>query len=106
MATRIEYRPNTHFDEEFGREIQPEMIAIANIVVDTAKSLAPVGATGNYRDGIEVVVAPDGVHVAATDYKSHWIEWGTRDPRRPAKAVIRRAVKGEGLKLNEAKGKG
>lgn len=50
-----------------------------------ARDLAPV-ESGDYRNGIEA----DGNMLNATDWKSHWIEWGSE--HNPAHAVLRNAA--------------
>lgn len=74
--------------------------AIADQIKERAQAIAPV-RTGSYRDSIEVELARDdatGVLMArvnATDFKSHWIEFGTIDT--PAFAPLRRALEGMGV---------
>lgn len=53
---------------------------------DIARTLAPVD-TGRYRDSI----VADGPNLEATDFKAHWIEWGTL--RRRAHATLRTAAR-------------
>ena len=44
-----------------------------------AKSIAPVDE-GDYRDGIRVGRRGNrGVEIEFSDYKSHWVEFGTED---------------------------
>lgn len=73
----------------------PPLKEAAAAAADKAGDLAPVD-DGDYRDGIKVAVGADerGVlaRVNATDFKSHWIEFGTIDT--PAFAPLRRAVLG------------
>lgn len=54
-------------------------LAVARQAVDYAKSIAPVDE-GDYRDGIRVGRRGNrGVVVEFSDYKSHWVEYGTED---------------------------
>lgn len=60
-------------------------LAVAGQAVQYAKSLAPVDE-GDYRDGIRIGRRGNrGVVVEFSDYKSHWVEYGTEDM--PASAV-------------------
>lgn len=84
---------------------QPEIVAakrqLAQEAVTYAKSIAPVAdeahttkggyvdKPGSYRDSIHVeVAATGGVMVVASDFKAHWIEYGTETM--PEQAVMRR----------------
>jgi O-succinylbenzoate synthase len=51
-----------------------------------ARSIAPV-VSGDYRDSIEA----EGPDLVATDFKAHWIEFGTVRTR--AQAVLRTAAR-------------
>lgn len=54
-------------------------LAVAKQGVDYAKSIAPVD-DGDYRDGIHIGrLGNSGVAVEFSDYKSHWVEFGTED---------------------------
>lgn len=72
-------------------------------VADRARGFAPV-EEGDYRDGIEtdMVDGPDGPvgRVNATDWKSHWIEWGSRN--NAVHAPLRRGVRAAGLEFEES----
>jgi len=55
------------------------MIAVAKQGVDYARAIAPVHE-GSYRDGIRVGRRGNrGVQIEFSDYKSHWVEFGTED---------------------------
>lgn len=54
-----------------------------------ARDLAPV-ATGAYRDSIQVEQEGSDALLVATDFKAHWIEWGTIRTR--AFATLRSAA--------------
>jgi hypothetical protein len=54
-------------------------LAVARQAADYARSIAPVD-DGDYRDGIRVGRRGNrGVVVEFSDYKSHWVEYGTED---------------------------
>jgi len=54
-------------------------IAVAKQGVEYARSIAPVD-DGDYRDGIRIGrLGNSGVAVEFSDYKSHWVEFGTED---------------------------
>ena len=95
---RFEENPN------FAREIERELefrngkVRIGEQVVQTAKQLSPV-RTGAYRDSLQVKALGPQVWVTATDFKGHWIEWGSIN--NPAFAPIRKAVIASGLRLRE-----
>ena len=60
-------------------------LAVAKQAAEYARSIAPVDE-GEYRDGIRVGRRGNrGVVVEFSDYKSHWVEYGTEDT--PASAV-------------------
>lgn len=101
MSSR--YEPNRRFDEELGRsqELRRFLEREARQVAIRARSEAPVGSSGNYRDGIEGVLAdtPTGPvgRVNANDWKSAIIELhGVNDGRGPL-AVLRKAAEAHRL---------
>lgn len=60
-------------------EIVSYKLAVAKQGVAYAKSIAPVD-DGDYRDGIRIGrLGNNGVAVEFSDYKSHWVEFGTED---------------------------
>lgn len=66
-------------------EVIQYKVAVANQAVEYAKSIAPV-AEGDYRDGIRVGRRGNsGVAVEFSDWKSHFVEFGTEDT--PPRAV-------------------
>lgn len=60
----------------------------AEQAADIARSIAP-RVTGAYANSIGVEQETDGVRLEATDFKAHWIEWGTIYTR--AHATLRSA---------------
>lgn len=70
--------------------------------VKAAKTFAPVD-TGAYRNGIKVVIRGKKVYVSATDWKSHWMEWGSIN--NSPSAPVRRGVRAVGLPLHESEGR-
>lgn len=93
--------PNPLFATEFEREPRTRlgMAAVAESVKGIAESLAPE-VSGDYAGAFHVVEDARGTHLVNTDWKGHWVEWGTVNM--PPQAVIRRAVQAAGLNLNEA----
>jgi hypothetical protein len=91
---------NPNFQREIEREVEYRAgkVRVGEEVVQTAKGIAPV-RTGAYRDSLKTRIEGPRVYVTATDFKGHWIEWGTI--KQPAKAVIRRACRMVGLNVNE-----
>lgn len=89
-------------DPNFAREIDRQVeyragkVRVAEEVKKTAQAIAPK-RTGVYIKGLKVKVVGPAVYVSGTDFKSHWIEFGTVDT--PTFAPIRRAVLQSGLKL-------
>jgi hypothetical protein len=60
-------------------EVIAYKLAVAKQGVDYAKSIAPVD-DGDYRDGIRIGRSGNkGVEIEFSDYKSHWVEFGTED---------------------------
>lgn len=81
MAKLTDFIPQADID--FALENDDEVIAykvaVAKQGVDYAKSIAPVD-DGDYRDGIRVGRSGNtGVEIEFSDYKSHWVEFGTED---------------------------
>lgn len=81
MAKLTDFIPQA--DSDFALENDDEVIAykvaVAKQGVDYAKSIAPVD-DGDYRDGIRVGRSGNtGVEIEFSDYKSHWVEFGTED---------------------------
>jgi hypothetical protein len=92
---------NPNFQREIEREVEYRAgkVRVGEEVVQTAKGIAPV-RTGAYRDSLKTRVQGPRVYVTATDFKGHWIEWGSVNNR--TFAVIRRACRMVGLNVNEA----
>lgn len=74
---RIQLVPNFERVLNGQADVRAIIVAEAEKAKVVAKSTAPVGATGKYRDGIDVEVDLTGVRLVGRDFKSHWIEWGT-----------------------------
>lgn len=94
--------PNRNLDNELRREVRykVELLAAAKDAETAAKSFAPV-RTGAYRDGIKAQIQGGDVVLSATDFKSHWIEWGSAN--NPPSAPLRRGVRAVGLKFRASK---
>ena len=75
---RTRFVPNRGFQDQVARENVDKMRSAAREAADIARSTAPVDQ-GDYRDGIEVIDEVDGATLAGTDYKSHWIEFGSEN---------------------------
>lgn len=75
---------------------QAELMPHAQAIADEARAIAPV-YSGRYRRSIVAISSGFQVVVAAKDWKSHLVEWGSVN--RPAKAVLRRAVAAAGYRL-------
>lgn len=90
---------NPNLIPELKRTQTPILEESANQAVAAAKSVAPV-RSGDYQRGIKTVVQGDKVFVSATDWKSHWIEFGSihNSPSAP----LRRGVRAVGLTLRES----
>lgn len=79
-----------------GEEGVKEVIhSAAELAMEVALAEAPVGDSGDYRDGIGV----EDNELVATDWKSHWIEWGSVNNR--AYAVLRNAAREVAAKVVE-----
>jgi hypothetical protein len=84
----------------------------AEAAADAAKAFAPVGEVehvlksgyvsrpGDYKRGIKTRVVGNKVYVIGTDFKSHWIEFGSVN--NPISAPLRRGVTAVGLKFDQA----
>jgi hypothetical protein len=95
------FQANPNFAAELEAESKAAKRSAAEDVASAAKSIAPVDIPGggSYRDGIEVVETGGEIRVEGTDWKSHWIEWGSVN--NPVFAPLRRAVRAVGLRLTE-----
>lgn len=81
-------------------EYQAALVSVAQPAKEMAKAFAPI-RTDAYRQSIRVVTDERDIRLEATDWKAHWIEFGTVDT--PVFAPLRRGVRAAGLKLREAK---
>lgn len=104
------YQPNHQFERQFGRSTDMRKLveAPAKRAAADARGRAPVGRSGNYRDGIkgEAVMSPKGWvgRVNAYDWKSAIIELhGVNDGRGPL-GVLRKAVEGQNLRFRGGRG--
>jgi hypothetical protein len=64
-----------------------------------AEQVAPV-LTGAYRDAFVIVEEEGEIRFGNTDWKAHFIEWGTEE--QPPQAVLRRSASAAGLRIDEA----
>lgn len=104
ISKNIEFRENKNIgnllqkDEKILAPIQEKVEDAAEI----ARGLAPV-VTGAYRDSIAADQVLDGdkliSRLFATDFKAHWIEFGTS--RMPAMAILRQAMEAAGLAIRD-----
>lgn len=81
MADLRDFIPQADIDGylEDDDEVIAYKVAVARRGVQYAQSIAPVD-DGDYRDGIRVGRAGNsGVEIEFSDYKSHWVEFGTED---------------------------
>lgn len=79
MAKLTDLIPQADIDGamEDDDEVVAYKLAVAKEAVDYAKSIAPVD-DGEYRDGIRIGrKGTKGVLVEFSDYKSHWVEYGS-----------------------------
>lgn len=106
---KVRFIPNPRFEQEIAREVEyvAGLTARAEVIKDRAQQIAPVRKTdlerkpppGSYKRGLKVKVIGPHVYLAGTDFKSHWIEWGSVNNREFA--VIRRACLESGLRILE-----
>lgn len=94
------FRTNPNLSRDISSEAgYKEALAVAAKPAEAAaKSFAPV-RTGAYRDSIRVVIDSKGVRLDASDFKSHWVEWGSVN--QPPSAPLRRGVRAAGLRFKE-----
>jgi hypothetical protein len=93
------FKKNPLVEDQIRRSVEMEraLRAQAEAAAAAAREMAPVDS-GDYRDGIKADSDRDPIAraaVVATDFKSHWIEFGTI--RQPARAILRRACEAVGL---------
>lgn len=85
--------------------------AAAEKVKSDAETIAPydtegtdryVDTEGHYKDAFVVIEDPETheIVLSNTNFKAHWIEWGTATM--PPRATIRRAIAMAGYSLREA----
>lgn len=91
--------PNPHFVKQLVS--QPEMVAFVEVkaheVEENIRSFAPIGESHEYIDSIRTVAGLRGGmaigRVLSTDFKWHWIEFGTGEPGpTPAFAPFRKGL--------------
>lgn len=87
MGTKVRIQMLPNLERILGPElgVKTAINTRAEEAAAIARDLAPV-SSGNYRDSIAV----DGNELVATDWKAHWIEWGSIHNR--AYAVLRNAA--------------
>lgn len=85
-------------------QIKDQMLLVTMAARDIAKAIAPED-TGDYKNSIEVATVKGKVRLKATDFKSHWIEWGTANGY-PAHAPLRRAFISLGFRIRGGKKSG
>lgn len=78
MSTRVTIRMNPGYAAILQREPGVRRVERerAEQAADIARSSAP-RRTGAYADSITVEQEGDTVQLLASDFKAHWIEWGT-----------------------------
>lgn len=79
-------------------QLKLAVIAKAEEIKSFAQSFGPV-QTGAYVGGIKVEESNGGIIVRASDWKSNWIEFGTRTGY-PAHAPLRKGAEAAGLKVS------
>ena len=92
---------------KFDDDVIAQVREIAAAVYETALALSPK-RTGHYARSLYVEVvrgASPRVVIGATDFKAWWIEYGAygRNPPFPARAVLRKSLKANGLKFRAVK---
>lgn len=89
MSTKFKLVMVPGFEKVLEREagVKAAQRAAAERAAEIAQENAPV-ESGDYRDGIGV---DDDGNLVATDWKSHWIEWGSEHNR--AFATLRNAAR-------------
>lgn len=100
VKSKAVIRPGLDKLLEYEPEIKEQLLAGAEVIAMSSKALAHAEAydTGDYERGIETYVGSEGVRVIATDFKSHWIEWGTSTGF-AARHVLRRAAQMIGFRV-------
>lgn len=93
-----DFQLDPNLEVRLTRSYKPALVKAAEAAVLNAKLLAPK-RTGAYAKGIKVKQVRGKVYVAATDFKSHWIEWGSVN--NTPSAPVRRGVRAAGLKFRE-----
>lgn len=111
MALPKAFIPNPMFQElyEATEEGKDKLVEAAESVKPIAQGMAPTGTgfrwakgrgltpEGHYKDKFVVVEEDGEIRLGNTDWKAHWIEYGTVDT--PIFAVIRRATESAGYRL-------
>jgi hypothetical protein len=94
------YVPNPGFSKEImGEDDYMEGLkGHAEKAKTLAESFSPV-RTGAYQRSFVVVEDGGNVYLANTDWKAHWIEWGSA--HNTAKAPIRRGILAAGLRFKD-----
>jgi hypothetical protein len=92
-VSRVRYRAEPGWEEQL--RAQPTMVKSMNgrakVVAKTAKAIAPVDETGDYKR----LIYASGPRVYAHDFAWHWVEFGS--VHNAAKAPLRRGTIAAGL---------
>lgn len=90
------FLPNPNFDEEMAQDddFRAEIERQIEVAKGYAEAFSPV-FTGAYQDAFVIVEDGDAWLFGNTDFKAHWIEWGTAIT--PPHAVLRRGVMAAGF---------
>lgn len=73
----------------------------AEKIADVARSTAPVGETGDYRDQIMVQDTKSGARVLASAPESAFVEFGVPSQGQPAQFNLRKAAVTAGFKFKK-----
>lgn len=95
-------RPNPKLALEVERQalFQATMKEAAESCLSLAENIAPRGSTGHYSEAFEIVQVGNQWRLQNNDFAAHWVEWGS--VHQPPQAILRRAVTGVGLHLDES----
>jgi hypothetical protein len=85
-------------------EVKTSSKKAAQDIAEYARSIAPVGDTGDYAAGIEVQETKAGYRVIARDQKSAWIEFGIPSQGQVPHWTLRTAAAALGYKFKKRKG--
>jgi hypothetical protein len=80
--------------------IKDKLAAYAEAAKAAAERTAPIGFTGDYQSSFQVGEFNGEILLSNTDFKAHWIEFGTI--AQLPQAIIRNAVRSTGIRLDES----